>query len=74
MSNAVFKEIGHENPLYVAIIENGKHLYVYEGYAKDLEGNTYHSILKENEDGDAEPYAWRLEDIDEQKEKNKSKA
>lgn len=54
----MFKETEQFNPLYVAKLENGVVLFVYDGYAKGSDGRLYKPVIVEDEDEECEVIGW----------------
>lgn len=55
----MFKETEIFNPLYVARLENGDVLFVYDGYAEGSDGKIYKPVIDENED-ECKHVGWEL--------------
>lgn len=55
----IFKEVEIKNPLYVATLDNGVDLFVYDGYAQSSNGTYYRPVEKET-DGDYELIGWEI--------------
>ena len=54
----MFKEVEISNPLYIAKIENGVVLYVYDGYAEGDDGKIYKPVMQETVDDECELVGW----------------
>lgn len=54
----IFKETDFKNPLYIAFLDSGAALLVYDGYAEDLTGRIYLPVTEETADGDWTLIGW----------------
>ena len=54
----MLKEVEIKNPYYAAKLENGVTILVYDGYAEDIDGNTYRPV-EEKVDDDYEIIGWK---------------
>lgn len=55
----IYKETEIKHPLYIALLDNGATLFVYDGYAEDTEGRTYLPVTEEINEDEAEVIGWR---------------
>ncbi len=51
-----------KQPLYIAKLENGVTILVYDGYAKGSDGKTYHYVDRQIGDDEFEGVGWRCEE------------
>ena len=54
----MLKETEIIKPLYIARIENGTIIFVYDGYAEGDDGRRYRPVLGEDEYGECELLGW----------------
>lgn len=54
----IYKEREIKNPLYVAVLDNGVTLYVYDGYAEGSDGRIYKPVIKDIGDDEIEVVGW----------------
>ena len=54
----IYKETEMKHPLYVAKLENGVVLFVYDGYALGDDGYIYRPAVKEINDDELEFLGW----------------
>lgn len=54
----MLKEVEIKNPYYAAKLENGVTILVYDGYAEDIDDNTYRPV-EEKVDDDYEIIGWK---------------
>ena len=57
----IYTETNIINPMYIATLDNGVTLFVFDGYATGSDGKTYHHIGKEV-DGDMVTVGWSCEE------------
>ncbi|MEE1320809.1 MAG: hypothetical protein UHM85_04655 [Acutalibacteraceae bacterium] len=55
----IFKETKIRHPLYVATLDNGVTLCVYDGYAEGSDGKVYICVEQETDEGEYEVVGWR---------------
>ena len=55
----VYKEIEIKNPLYIASIDNGVTIFVYDGYAEGSDGRVYKPVIEKIGDGECEVVGWK---------------
>lgn len=59
---SVYKEQEIKTPLYVATLDNGVMLCVYDGYAEGSDGKIYKPVINELDDDEVEFVGWRCEE------------
>ncbi len=59
----IHKETEIINPMFVAKLDNGVTLLVFDGYALGSDGKTYYHIGREDEEGDLLTIGWSC-DVD----------
>ena len=62
----IHKETEILNPMFVAKLDNGVTLLVFDGYALGSDGKTYYHIGREDEEGDLLTVGWSC-DVDGEK-------
>ena len=58
----IFKEVDIRHPLYVAKLDNGVLLCVYDGYAEDSEGRMYYCAERRINEDEYEFLGWKCDD------------
>ena len=59
----IHKETEILNPMFVAKLDNGVTLLVFDGYSLGSDGKTYYHIGREDEEGDLLTVGWSC-DVD----------
>lgn len=54
----VYKEIEIKNPLYIASIDNGVTIFVYDGYAEGSDGRVYKPVVEDKGEEECEVVGW----------------
>lgn len=54
----IYKETEIKNPLYIATLDNGVILIVYDGYAEGSDGRVYKPVAEDIGDGECEVVGW----------------
>lgn len=54
----IYKEIDIKKPLYIATLDNGVTLHVYDGYGTGSDGRVYYPMVKELPDDECEVVGW----------------
>ena len=54
----IYKEIEIKNPLYIAGLDNGIKLFVYDGYGEGSDGCIYKPMTEEKGEGECEVVGW----------------
>ncbi len=54
----IYKETEIKKPLYVAVLDNGVTLLVYDGYAEGTDGRVYRPFIEDLGDGESEVVGW----------------
>ena len=61
----IYKESNFKNPLYVATLDNGVEILVFDGYAEGSDGKIYKPVINEIDDDEIEMMGWRIEKMTE---------
>ena len=54
----IYKEKEIKNPLYIAALENGVTLHVYDGYGEGSDGCVYKPVVEDMGEGEYEVVGW----------------
>lgn len=54
----VYKEKEIKNPLFVAVLDNGVSILVFDGYAEGSDGKIYKPVIEEVDDDEIEVVGW----------------
>lgn len=58
---SIYKETDIKHPLFVATLENGVTLLVYDGYAEGSDGKIYKPVIRDIDDDEIEVVGWSLD-------------
>ncbi len=57
--NEVHQEVERKHPLYVAVLDNGVTLLIFDGYAEGSDGKIYKCVDEEYEEDEWRIIGWR---------------
>lgn len=58
----IFKETHIKHPYYVAVLENGVTLMVFDGYAEGSDGKIYHYVDEKISDDKFQGIGWEVQE------------
>ena len=54
----IYKEKEVKNPLFVAVLDNGVIVFVFDGYAEGSDGKIYKPVVEEIDNDEIEVVGW----------------
>ena len=55
----IYKEKEVKNPLFVAVLDNGVIVFVFDGYAEGSDGKIYKPVVEEIDNEEIKVVGWR---------------